>query len=205
MLSKFDRYMAQRERLRSARTSASLTSSASSKPSLSQPLDSPRGVYPATKKTAGLIPKLFKRTSDSNQSSSRDRKRSPHRHLEPQMTALTTPSLSQSSLSSEKDIHSSSPRLSVHIQAQGCSSSNREKYEFSGASIPSSSYNANLTRVTVNPTPCSSQKEQQDRWREDWLKPSGAIHSMFRDRPSKFNCPHCGAVKVVSDIQFVPG
>ncbi|KAF9938487.1 hypothetical protein BGZ67_010790 [Mortierella alpina] len=28
---------------------------------------------------------------------------------------------------------------------------------------------------------------------------------MFRDRPAKFNCPHCGAIKVVSHIQFVPG
>ncbi|KAF9129075.1 hypothetical protein BGW39_004502, partial [Mortierella sp. 14UC] len=51
----------------------------------------------------------------------------------------------------------------------------------------------------------SPLEEQQDRWREEWLRPSGAIHSMFRDTPSKFNCPHCGAMKVVSNIQFVPG
>ncbi|KAI8360956.1 hypothetical protein B0O80DRAFT_436349 [Mortierella sp. GBAus27b] len=50
-----------------------------------------------------------------------------------------------------------------------------------------------------------SLEEQHDRWREEWLRRSGAIHSMFRDRPSKFNCPHCGATKVVSHIQFVPG
>ncbi|KAG0358866.1 hypothetical protein BGX24_005897 [Mortierella sp. AD032] len=51
----------------------------------------------------------------------------------------------------------------------------------------------------------SPLEEQQDRWREEWLRPSGAMSSMFRDTPSKFNCPHCGAIKVVSNIQFVPG
>ena len=50
----------------------------------------------------------------------------------------------------------------------------------------------------------SPMEEQQLRWHQDWLRPSGAMLSRFRDRPARFNCPRCGA-KVVSVTQFVPG
>ncbi|GJJ76003.1 hypothetical protein EMPS_08361 [Entomortierella parvispora] len=51
----------------------------------------------------------------------------------------------------------------------------------------------------------SPLEEQQLRWHQDWLRPSGAMLSRFRDRPALFNCPRCGAIKVVSETQFVPG
>ncbi|KAF9419995.1 hypothetical protein BGZ94_009252 [Podila epigama] len=75
------------------------------------------------------------------------------------------------------------------------------------ARVRPSSSSPNPIPSTTNTTPArqSQQQQQQDHWRAEWLGPSGAMHTMFRDQPSKFDCPHCGAIKVISEIQFVPG
>ncbi|KAG0207006.1 hypothetical protein BGX28_001656 [Mortierella sp. GBA30] len=119
--------------------------------------------------------------------------------MAPQETLPTSSpgsSSSRSSLLNEKETHSSS-----FSNRQPSSRLDPEK------SLPSGYLNtgSGATSSQHHQQQLSPIKEQQDRWRDEWLRPSGAMHSLFRDRPSKFNCPHCGAIKVVSHIQFVPG
>ncbi|KAF9113297.1 hypothetical protein BGX27_001833 [Mortierella sp. AM989] len=179
MISKFDQYKAQMERRRSTRVSSSSPSSPSnSRVSSLQPDSLPAASSSPTKKSARLISKLFKKSSKSKSTMSN-------------MTQSSNPSMSssRSSLLNEKLSPPSAPHLSV--QTDSSSRSNSEK------NSPIDSDGGEQQH--------SPLKEQQDRWRDEWLRPSGAIHSMFTDRPSKFNCPHCGAIKIVSHIQFTPG
>ncbi|KAG0235149.1 hypothetical protein BGW42_005799, partial [Actinomortierella wolfii] len=73
------------------------------------------------------------------------------------------------------------------------------------SSSSSSSVIVTSTTTTTTNTASPPTGVVADPWRDQWLGPSGAMQSLFRDRPSKFNCPHCGATKVRSTIEFVPG
>ncbi|KAG0268166.1 hypothetical protein DFQ27_007397 [Actinomortierella ambigua] len=81
----------------------------------------------------------------------------------------------------------------------------------SSSSSPTSTRDHNSTTggrraLTLTPTTTTTTTTTAaDPWRDQWLGPSGAMQSLFRDRPSKFNCPHCGARRVRSHIEFVPG
>ncbi|KAF9400988.1 hypothetical protein BGX21_002979 [Mortierella sp. AD011] len=166
VISKFDQYKAQMERLRSTRAS-------SSSPLNSRP-DGPVTVSPSsTKKSIRFIPKLLKKGSKSRSASS---------------IVIHSSSPSMSSLRSSLNETMSPPEAPQQIHS---SQSSTEKNR------------------AIDSDNCEQQrsplKEEQDRWRDEWLRPSGAIHSMFGDKPTKFDCPHCGAIKVVSHVQFTPG
>ncbi|KAF9971242.1 hypothetical protein BGZ73_005844 [Actinomortierella ambigua] len=68
-----------------------------------------------------------------------------------------------------------------------------------------SSHHHHPTPAPLSSTSTTTAPSPSDPWRDQWLGPSGAMQSLFRDRPSKFNCPHCGARRVRSHIEFVPG
>ncbi|KAG0369866.1 hypothetical protein BGZ54_008604 [Gamsiella multidivaricata] len=225
-ISKFDQYKAQMERLRSIRTPSSSSSVSPSPLSSSTPspvTESSSGagphLSPSAKKSPGFIPKLFKKASLSKKSS-RDRQPQPSSTpetrradsaTEPLFSPNANPSSSQFSLVNEKpgevfQAQSSIPHIQPRQRPQRRfrSRSNPEKNNAlaEGSEAIESYKSAPFSATTDQRSPL---EEQQDRWRDEWLRPSGAIHSKFRDRPSKFNCPHCGAIKVVSHIQFVPG
>ncbi|KAF9271676.1 hypothetical protein BGZ68_003205, partial [Mortierella alpina] len=253
-ISKFDQYIAQKERIRSTRASTTSLSSSSgrgpatavnpttlnnttttpSPASASASASYPSG--PATitatsspaKKTGSFFPRLFKSKSKNNNTKARrDRRTDP---AQPQPQLPTTPSSGtrshdnsmrqQETLPSSPGSCSSSSQSSLLHEKEAAHFSTRRRQpstsdpEKTGLA-PTGRTNTTAPAITTAGagagasaavgTSQSPIQAQQDRWRDEWLRPSGAIHSMFRDRPSKFNCPHCGAIKVVSHIQFVPG
>ncbi|KAF9939043.1 hypothetical protein BGZ65_011676 [Modicella reniformis] len=196
---------AQMERLHSSISSSSFSSStnlsSSSSPTtlkpsttgadtLSAKLTAPSTPCINIKKSNGLVPKFFKKTRMVV-----NRKKS-------------IPSHSRQPLHQYQDAQASSHSLLDHEQEASSLTYFGLDTEKGESALDTSSMAA-----TVSPAGMSNGidqtryplEEQHDRWRDEWLRRSGAIHSMFRDRPSKFNCPHCGAFKVVSHIQFVPG
>ncbi|KAF9351542.1 hypothetical protein BGX26_010484 [Mortierella sp. AD094] len=175
VISKFDQYKAQMERLRSTRVSSSSPSN-SRQPSMQTDASATASPSP-TKKSTRFIPKLLKRGSKSKSTSSN-------------VTQSSSPSMSSSRSSlNEKLSPPTAPQLAPRTHSSSRSSTEKNS--------------------TLDSDGCEPQRspleEQQDRWRDEWLRPSGAIHSMFGDKPSKFDCPHCGAIKVVSHVQFTPG
>ncbi|KAF9948735.1 hypothetical protein BGZ72_009375, partial [Mortierella alpina] len=233
-ISKFDQYIAQKERIRSTRASTTSLSSSSgrgpatavnttSNTNTSSPASASAsasyhsGPDSATstptsspaKKTGSFFPRLFK--SKSKNKPRRDRQTDPQ-PAPPQMPSGTRShdSMRQETLPSSPG-SSSSSRSSLlhekeaHLSTRRPSTCDPEKTVVSPAAVGRIN---TATPAAPAPAAGASQspiQQQQDRWRDEWLRPSGAIHSMFRDRPAKFNCPHCGAIKVVSHIQFVPG
>ncbi|KAF8953109.1 hypothetical protein BGZ46_003278 [Entomortierella lignicola] len=183
VLSKFDHYKAQMERVRSTRvhSSSPSTSSRLTTAQQQQQLDTSISPSPSlSKKTSSrLIPKLFKKASKSKSA--------------PSNVTQSNPSMAplRPSLDNEKRHDATAP---LQSSPHSDSSSSRFGNEKNGA--------VDLDGVEQQK---SSLEEQRDYWRDEWLRPSGAIHSMFADRPSKFDCPHCGAIKVVSHVQFIPG
>ncbi|KAF9304036.1 hypothetical protein BGZ74_002500 [Mortierella antarctica] len=131
-----------------------------------------------------------------------------HTHQHNRTIGSLSSSSSRSSLLNEKDAHTrttssshpprvSTGRLSTDLEKASSSNNNNNAHD------PTS------TSPSRPPSPTFSDRSPvehaQDRWREEWLGPSGAILTLFRDQPAKFDCPHCGAIKVVSDVQYVPG
>ncbi|KAG0087485.1 hypothetical protein BGZ93_010935 [Podila epicladia] len=120
----------------------------------------------------------------------------------------SSPSSSRSSLLNEKDAHTrtissshpprvSTDRLSSNLEKASSSNNNSNPYD------PTSIFPSRPPSLSFSDR--SPVERAQDQWREEWLGPSGAILTLFRDQPAKFDCPHCGAIKVVSDVQYVPG
>ncbi|KAG0326290.1 hypothetical protein BG000_001460, partial [Podila horticola] len=134
-----------------------------------------------------------------------------HQHHHHTIGSSSSCSSSRSSLLNEKDALSRTssashpPRISTGPLAdlEKASSSNNN------ASLhdppPSSLSRPPSPTFSSSDNDRSPVERAQDRWREEWLGPSGAILTLFRDQPAKFDCPHCGAIKVVSDVQYVPG
>jgi predicted RNA-binding Zn-ribbon protein involved in translation (DUF1610 family) len=219
--SKFDLYKAQMDRVRSSHRLHGRSASTSAFASSTSPTTMVEGghlPFPSTPSSSVYSPPntsspttIYTRSSPSSPSSSvaasfvassnnnnpNSKKAHHQHHIFPKL--FKKPSLSKSSR--VRNLPTAQPPTPTATPAVVSHSRDGSK-----ASLPLSRrgsrsaeplHNQNLQRSPI--------EEQQDRWREEWLRPSGAIHSMFRDGPSKFNCPHCGAMKVVSNIQFVPG
>ncbi|KAF9370549.1 hypothetical protein CPB97_002652 [Podila verticillata] len=131
-----------------------------------------------------------------------------HHHHHHTIGSSSSSTSSRSSLLNEKDAHARTsanhpPRISTSVplpsDLEKASSSNNPTpfLHHRSSSSPSSSSSSTSDRSPV--------ERAQDRWRDEWLGPSGAILTLFRDQPAKFDCPHCGAIKVVSHVQYVPG
>ncbi|KAF9130924.1 hypothetical protein BGX30_013303 [Mortierella sp. GBA39] len=217
--SKFDLYKAQMDRVRSSHrlhgrsASASVSNSPTttakggfpfpSTPSSSvyspPSTSSPTTIY--TPSASSSVPASFVTSSNNNNS-----KKAHHQHnIFPKL--FKKPSLSKSSR--VRNLPTAQHPTEPATATPSIVNSNNHSRDGSRASL---SLSRRGSRSIEHPQLQNQQhlqrspiEEQQDRWREEWLRPSGAIHSMFRDGPSKFNCPHCGAMKVVSNIQYVPG
>ncbi|KAF9920245.1 hypothetical protein FBU30_009969 [Linnemannia zychae] len=221
--SKFDLYKAQMDRIRSSHRvymhgrSASVASTSMSSPtsgiegtlsfpstpstSVCSPPTSPSTINtPSSSSSASFVP-----TSNNNKHNSK-KSSSQHHGLFPKL--FKKPSISKNNGKSRlptaqpPSATTATPSPTSINSAQGGGSGSSLVYNeqalLSRRGSRSTEYNQSIYQR-------SPIEEQQERWREEWLRPSGAIHSMFRDGPSKFNCPHCGAMKVVSNIQYVPG
>ncbi|KAG0252630.1 hypothetical protein BG011_006866 [Mortierella polycephala] len=198
--------------------------------SISAPLPSSAASLTKKDKKRGFLSRLFKKKpKQSCQKSPQPPTQSqpePQIHTQTQMQGhRTMPSSpgsasSRSSLLNEKEARTqrphpvstrpSDPEKNTNIIGQSndlaSTQQDRPAPGSTFASAPASaSASASAAYTAQSLDQRSPIEEQQDRWRDEWLRPSGAIHSLFRDRPSKFNCPHCGAIKVVSNIQFAPG
>ncbi|KAK3812725.1 MAG: hypothetical protein JOS17DRAFT_795701 [Linnemannia elongata] len=217
--SKFDLYKAQMDRVRSSHRlhgrSAS-TSASSSSPTATVERGLP---FPSTPSSSVYSPPstsspstIFTHSASSSvaasfvTSSNINSKKGHHQHnIFPKL--FKKPSLSKSSR--VRSFPTAQPLTPATTATPSIANGNNHSRDGSRASLPLSRRGS---RSIEHPQLQNQQllqrspiEEQQDRWREEWLRPSGAIHSMFRDGPSKFNCPHCGAMKVVSNIQYVPG
>ncbi|KAF9180283.1 hypothetical protein BGZ51_006307 [Haplosporangium sp. Z 767] len=228
-MSKFDHYKAQMDRVRSTRVSTTTPSSSSylgkstdfpHSTSISTPLSSSSASLAKKDKKRGFLSRLFKKKpKQSRQKSPQPPTQSlpqPQIHTQTQMQGhRTMPSSpgsasSRSSLLNEKGARTQGPysistrpsEPEKNTDTVGQSSDPASTQEDRPALVSAFASAACIAQSLDQRSPI---EEQQDRWRDEWLRPSGAIHSLFRDRPSKFNCPHCGAIKVVSNIQFVPG
>ncbi|KAF9898470.1 hypothetical protein BX616_003972 [Lobosporangium transversale] len=197
----------------SAASPASSSSSSPSFPSSPQRADArditPPSSVPSKKKRLSV---LFKATSLSKKSKVASSKAEAasnlgqgiRRHSSPSSRLPSSGSL-QSSLLGEKPSLSMSSLDTSPSMAVSQGLENGHLFDYQSGQEGGEFSNGPSQSLPTQPSPRSPLEEQQDRWREEWLRQSGAIHSLFRDRPSKFNCPHCGANKVVSHIQFVPG
>ncbi|KAG0217403.1 hypothetical protein BGX33_010706 [Mortierella sp. NVP41] len=217
--SKFDLYKAQMDRVRSshrlhgrsasASTSFPTTTTANVGEGISGGGQLPFPSTPSSSCSPPTSPTIYT-SSSSSAASFAPSKKSSHGGLFPKKL-FKKPSLSnnksksrgtQSPTSGGAGVSRSS--LLVNEKQQTVDPSHRHSVSLS-RSVSRSADHPTTSSPTTPQQQRSPIEEQQDRWREEWLRPSGAIHSMFRDGPSKFNCPHCGAIKVVSNIQFVPG
>ncbi|OAQ27175.1 hypothetical protein K457DRAFT_139738 [Linnemannia elongata AG-77] len=219
--SKFDLYKAQMDRVRSSHRLHGRSASASVSVSSSSPTTTVKGGLPfpstpsssvysppsTSSPTTIYTPSASSSVADSFVASSNTiSKKGHHQHtIFPKL--FKKPSLSKSSRI--RNLPTAQPPTPAATATPSIANSNNHSRDGSRASL---SLSRRESRSIEHPQFQNQQllqrspiEEQQDRWREEWLRPSGAIHSMFRDGPSKFNCPHCGAMKVVSNIQYVPG
>ncbi|KAH7028402.1 hypothetical protein BKA57DRAFT_479676 [Linnemannia elongata] len=213
--SKFDLYKAQMDRVRSSHRLHGRSASASLSVSSSSPTTTVKGGLPfpstpsssvysppsTSSPTTIYTPSASSSVADSFVASSNTiSKKGHHQHtIFPKL--FKKPSLSKSSRI--RNLPTAQPPTPAATATPSIANSNNHSRDGSRASL---SLSRRESRSIEHPQLQRSPiEEQQDRWREEWLRPSGAIHSMFRDGPSKFNCPHCGAMKVVSNIQYVPG
>ncbi|KAG0019420.1 hypothetical protein BGZ82_000138 [Podila clonocystis] len=142
-----------------------------------------------------LRPKLHHRPSPSPSPSGLPRRT---------IGSSSSSSSSQSSLLNEKDVlmRTSSSSHPPHISTGPSTDLEKASSSNNNAHDPTSSPSRPPSLSFSDRSPV---ERAQDRWRDEWLGPSGAILTLFRDQPAKFDCPHCGAIKVVSDVQYVPG
>ncbi|KAG0286495.1 hypothetical protein BGZ96_009404 [Linnemannia gamsii] len=216
--SKFDLYKAQMNRVRSShrlhgRSASAYVSASASAPFPTTMVEGGHLPFPSTPSSSVYSPPsissptiIYTHSSPSSASSSvassnnnnnNSKKAHHHHHIFPKL--FKKPSLSKSSRvrnlpTAQPPTSTATPAIIDHSQ-DGSRASLALSRRGSRSIEPL--HNQQLQKSPI--------EEQQDHWREEWLRPSGAIHSMFRDGPSKFNCPHCGAMKVVSNVQFVPG
>ncbi|KAF9343838.1 hypothetical protein BGX34_006318 [Mortierella sp. NVP85] len=201
-ISKFDQYKAQMERLRSTRASTSSSSSTA--------FSSSSSASSSTLTASTLLPSSMKMTPTVTTTPiGATPGYATVLHSEPlsigEPATPSNPPCVNLKKSRSLIAKFSKKRLLTSKKASSESSLFHPKDLTTAAATPTApAADADATVQKMDPTR-PPLDDHHDRWREEWLRRSGAIHSMFRDRPSKFNCPHCGAIKVVSHIQFVPG